>query len=195
MKYSIIFSGLLIISLCNFSCGHKQVLPDRRLITEIIVETIIQDSLDSSIFINTNLVNRYSYQQEFDNDLDHIPPPPRNDKGEPFVFCFYKSITENSLGFNQLDSSFVAEQVLRNRNINLELKILPQNYKFKSIPVFNNNGLRFYNFLVPLFNIKKDLAIVEYDYECPGCGNGRIAVFRKIKGEWIKTESFRTWIN
>ena len=184
-----------MLSLILVSCERKIVIPDRELITNIIVETIIQDSLDSSIFINTNLVNRYSYQQQFDGESGYFPPPPRNEKGEPFVFNFYKSNKENLLGFNQFDFLFVTEQTVRNKDITLEIKLLPNHYKFKSIPVLNHNGTKFYNFLVPLFNIKKDLAIVEYDYKCPGCGNGRIVFFRKIKGKWIKVKAFDTWTN
>lgn len=195
VKSIIIFIELLITFLILESCEQKQVIPDREQITKIIVETIRQDSLDNNILINTNLVNRYSYKQEFDSKLGYMPPPFRTEKGKPFVFNFYKSSKEDSLGFNQSDSIFVTEQTAKNKDIALVLNILPDNYRFKSIPAFKNKEPKFYNFLIPLFNRKNDFAIVEYDYHCLGCGNGRIVFFRKMKDKWIKVKAFDTWLN
>jgi len=106
------------------SCEHRQVIPDKEEITKIIAETIKQDSLDNKIFINLNLVNRYSYQPDSDRMLRNFPPPPRNEKGEPFLFYYFKSDKENLLGLNQLDSTFVLEQIAINKDISLVLKLL-----------------------------------------------------------------------
>lgn len=194
MKYRIIIIELLIMILILDSCETtKQEIPTREQITEIIIETIKQDSLDNNIPICLNLVNRYIYQMEFNKELDNLPPPPRNKKGEPFVFNFYKSTKDHPLGFNQNDSIFVTKQVARNRDITLEFKIIPANIKVRNVPVLENNELRLYKFLIPLFNSNKDFAIIEYDYQCASCGHGKIVFFKKTGGKWTKIESFGTW--
>jgi hypothetical protein len=195
VKSTIIFIELILTFILLESCEHKQVIPNKEQITEIIVETIEQDLLDTSILINTNLVNRYNYKQEFVRKLRYLPPPLSIEKGKPFVFNLYKSSKENSLGFSQSDSIFVTEQTAENKNIALVQNILPVNYRFKSMPIFENKEQKYYSFLIPLFNLKNDFAIVEYDYRCPGCGKGRIVFFRKIKDKWIKVKAFNTWLN
>jgi hypothetical protein len=193
MKYRIIFIGLLIMILILDSCENKQQIPTRGQITEIIIETIKQDSLDINIPICLNLVNRYNYQLEYDKELGYLPPPPRNKKGEPFAFKLYKSTNDNFSGFNQKDSLFIAKQVDVNKDLTLDLKVIPKDFKIKNVPVVKNKELRLYKFLVPLFNYNQDFAIVEYDFQCAGCGYGVIVFFKKIDGKWIKMESFGTW--
>ena len=193
MKYRIIFIGLLVMILILDSCETKQRIPTREQITEIIIETIKQDSLDINIPICLNLVNRYIYQLQYDKDLGYFPPPLRNMKGQPFVFNLYKLTKDNYLGFNQTDSIFVSKQVISNKDITLDLKTIPKNIKIKNVPVIKNNEQRLYKFLIPLFNSNKDFAMVEYDYQCAGCGYGIIVFFRKIGGKWTKMESFGTW--
>ncbi len=195
MKYRILFVELLILILILDSCETKQALPNREQITEIITETIKQDSLDINIPICLNLVNRYIYQQEYNKESGYLPPPPRNKNGEPFVFKFYKSTKDNSNGLNQKDSIFVANQVESNKDIAIEVKTIPKYIKIKNVPVLKNNEMRLYKFLIPLFNSTNDFAMVEYDFQCAGCGYGTIVFFRKIGGKWIKVESLRTWMN
>jgi hypothetical protein len=175
------------------SCETNTKTPTKEQITEIIAETIRQDSLDTNIPVCLNLVNRYIYQQEYDNKFGYLPLPPRNKQGEPFVFRLYKSTKKNSLGFNQKDSLFVTRQINRIKDLTLELKILPKNIRAKNVPAFKNNEPRMYKFLVPIFNIEKDFAIVEYDFQCANCGYGIIVYLRKINDKWIKIESFVTW--
>lgn len=193
MKFRIIFIGLLAMILILDSCETKQQIPTREQITEIIIETIKQDSLDLNIPICLNLVNRYNYQREYDEELRNLPPPPRNKNGQPFAFELYKSMNTDSLGFNLKDSLFIAKQVDANKDLILELRVVPKCFKIKNVPIYNNNELRLYKFLLPLFNSNKDFAIVEYDYQCADCGYGIIVFFRKIGGKWTKMESFRTW--
>ena len=99
------------------SCETKQQIPTKQQISEIIIETIKQDSLDINIPICLNLVNRYIYQLQYDKDLGYLPSPPRNKKGESFVFKFHKLTKDNSLGFNQTDSIFVSKQVINNKDL------------------------------------------------------------------------------
>ena len=175
------------------SCGTRQKIPTRNQITEIVLETILQDSLDINIPISLNLVNRYIYQQEYDKELGYLPEPTRNKKGEPFVFKLYKSTKDNSLGFNQNDSLFVANQLVENKDVTLELKIIPKDININIVPVLENNEKKLYKFLIPLFNKNKDFAIVEYDFQCADRGYGIIVFFKKINGKWIKMKSFGTW--
>jgi len=196
MKSIILFIELLLMIIVFESCEHnRQVIPDRIEITKIIVETIKQDTLDNTIFINQNLTNRYNYQQEFDSVMGYLPPPPRNEKGEPFVFNYYKSNKVKLLGFNLSDSLSIIDQIAKNKNITLVYDLLPINYRFKNSPLFKNNGAKLYNFLIPIFNRKMDFAIIEYDYQCTGCGKGRIVFFRKVAGKWMKVKAFNTWMN
>jgi len=193
MKYRIIFIGFLIIVLILDACKNKQQIPNREQITEIILETIKQDSLDINIPICINIVNRYIYQQEYNKDLGYLPPPSRNKKGEPFVFKYYKSTDNDSLGFIQTDSIFIVEQIVSNKNISLDLKIVPRDIKIKNISVDNYKEQRLYKFLLPLFNKNHDFALVEYDFQCTSCGYGILVFLKKINGKWIKIKSFGTW--
>ena len=177
------------------SCVTNTKVPTNEQITVIIVETIRQNSLDTNIPICLNLVNRYIYQQQYDKRLGYFPPPPRNKQGEPFVFGLYKSTKDDSLGFNQKDSLFVARQINDNKDITLEVNIIPNNIKTRNVSALNNNELKLYTFLVPVFNRKKDFAIVEYDSKRAGDGFGVIVYLRKINGKWIKMKSFSTWKN
>ncbi|MBK9936318.1 MAG: hypothetical protein IPP05_19900 [Cytophagaceae bacterium] len=194
MKYKIIFIGLLAMIIILDSCETKQQIPTREQITEIIIETIKQDSLDINLPICLNLVNRYNYQLEYDKELGFLPPPPRNEKGVPFAFKLYNSTNDNFQGFNQKDSLFIVKQVDVNKDLTLDLKLIPNDFKIKNVSVVKNNELRLYKFLIPLFNRNNDFATVEYDYQCADCGFGKIVFFRKIGGKWTKIKSFGTWI-
>ena len=147
----------------------------------------------TNIPICLNLVNRYNCQLQYNKEIGYIPPPPRNKQGEPFVFALYKSMAKIPLGFDNKDSTFVARQINNNKDVTLELKIIPGNIKIKDVSSLKNNESRLYTFLVPVFNRNKDFAIVEYDSMHVGYGHGTIVIFRKINGKWIKIKSFRTW--
>ena len=193
MKLHTKFFIMLVMILLLYSCEPSSNIPTKEQITEIIVETIRQDSLDTNIPICLNLVNRYIYQQEYDKKLGYLPPPPRNRQGQPFVFSLYKSTEDTSLGFIQKDSLFVARQINSNKDITLDSKILPKEIKAKNIHTLKKNDRGWYEFLVPVFNRNKDFAIVEYDYQCAGCGKGRIVFFKKVNRNWIIVEAFNTW--
>lgn len=175
------------------SCGTKQQIPTSEEITEIIIETIKQDSLDINIPVCLNLVNRYIYEPQYDKDLGYFPPPPRNKNGEPFVFSMHKLTKGDSLGFHQTDSVFISKQIISNKDICLDLESIPKNIKIKNVPVLKNNEEGLYKFLIPLFNSNKDFVIVEYDYQSVCCGYGVMIFFKKIDGKWIKIDSFGTW--
>ena len=175
------------------SCNTKEQIPTRKQITEIIIETIKLDSLDVEIPICVNLVNRYMFQLEYNKDLGYLPPPPRNKKGEPFVFLRFKLTNKDSFGFNQMDSVFIAEQIDNNKNVSLDLKNVPNDIKIKNVSVDDYKEQRMYKFLLPLFNKNNDFAIVEYDFQCAGCGYGVIVYLKKVNSRWIKIKSFGTW--
>ena len=192
MKLSTVFIALLVMTMIC-SCMSSPEMPSKVEITEIIVETIRQNSLDTNVPICLNLVNRYNCQLQYNKEFGYVPPPPRNKQGEPFVFALYKSMNRIPLGFDNKDSTFVARQINSNKDVTLELKILPKNIKFKDVSALKNNESRLYTFLVPVFNKNKDFAIVEYDSKRVGYGHGTIVIFRKINGKWIKIKSFRSW--
>jgi len=185
----------LFLLVAIFSCCKpKNEIPDVQLITDIIYETIKQNSLDTSIIISSNLVNRYIYHLEIDSVLGYLPPPPGNKNGEPFVFSKYLSDdTIASLGFRLEDSIFIAKQILLNKDIIINTNRIPDNIKFEDIQVLDYGKQNIYIFLVPVFNEDKNLAIVEYEYRSVCCGYGVIVYFRKIENKWIKRDSFRAW--
>jgi hypothetical protein len=131
---------------------------------------------------------------EIDSVFGYIPPPPRNRNGEPFIFSKYLSYdTIASLGFKQVDSIFIAKQILLNKDIMLDTNRIPNNIKFENIPLLNYRKQNIYIFLIPIFNKNKNLAIVEYEFQSVCCGYGVIVYFRKIENKWIKIDSFGTW--
>lgn len=194
MRYCYLIVLSTFINSLLLCCKPKQEIPDTTLITDIIAETIEQDSLNKSIPISYNLVNRYIYKLERDTLIEYLPPPPRNKNGEPFVFSKYFDDSVSPLKFNQADSIFIAQQILLNKNIKLDISRIPDNIKIKSFPVLDRKGQDIYIFLVPLFNKDKSLAMVEYDYDSSCCGYGRIVFFRRVGNQWIKVATFGTWI-
>ena len=195
MKFKINTFGILIITLILNSCNTNQKIPTIEQITEIIIETIKQDSLDNEIPININLVNLFIYQPQYDSELGEIPPIGIGKMGKPFSFKKHRSTKDYLLGFNQEDSIFVVRQIKSNKNISLVLESIPDNIRVSNSSVDKNNELRLFQFYIPLFNLNNDFAVVEYDYQNASSGYGRIIYFKKINGKWTKVESFGTWMS
>jgi hypothetical protein len=186
MRYYYLIAHLMFFVSLLLCCKPKYEIPDIALITDLITETIKQDSFDISKPINSNLINRYIYTPKRDSLGEYLPMPIRNENGEPFLFNKYFKDPASSIQFNQSDSIFVALQILLNKDIKIDTNRIPDNIKIEDFLVFDYNRQDVYIFLVPLFNKEKNLAIVQYDYRCGDCGYGRIIFFRKIKNQWIK---------
>jgi hypothetical protein len=180
---------LILLTLGISSCVPNNKIPDRSELTNLIVETIRQDTLDTNIPIDLKLEDRYNYQLEFDKRFGYLPPPPHNKKGYAFVFGFYKSEIGDSLGFNAEDSIFVADQINKNTNILLDAKQLPRNiHTYNSLTDKEKGGKR-YKFLIPLVNRDKTFALVEYEISESDGGYSCIVFFRKNRNEWSKMMS------
>ncbi|MGC3945530.1 MAG: hypothetical protein QM762_13605 [Chryseolinea sp.] len=168
-------------------------IPNNEEISNLIVETIRQDSLDRTIPTDINVINRYNYRQQYHKELGYIPPPPRSVDGEPFVFGRYKSTMMDTMGFNENDSVFVAYQIQKNKDIVLERDVLPGDILTYNSQVQESGEQKSYQFLVPLVNKSKTFAIVEYELNCSGCGYGRYVGLGRVGDKWIKVGSFDTW--
>jgi len=191
-KHLLIVPILFLMTIQSCTNTNKDI-PDVKEISEVIYQTIIQDSLNISWPINLNLGNRYIYELEKDSVLGYIPSPPGDKKGEPFVFSRYLGDTSVSLGFSPDDSIFISNQILLNRDIVIDTNFIPDSIKFENIPVMNYKKQNLYVFLIPIFNKNRTRVIVEYEYRSVCCGYGVIVFFQKVNNKWIKINSFGTW--
>jgi hypothetical protein len=204
MKQIIFAFGLLILIGIDFSCKPKKNLADIGLISELINETIKQDSLKSNVPINIQLTDYYLYVElQNISSNDGAPPPPRyiNSKGEePFEFDDFKRELKFVINYStsKEDSLFVINQITTNKNIRVDTNKIDKRFLYKD---FSRLGFRdkwkdkIYFFRIPILNKAKNVAIIEYDYFCVRCGHGREVILKKINNKWILVKSTSTWIN
>ena len=205
MKTRYFFAGITIILLTYNSCATKNDIPDTKLINEILIETIKQDSLDTSLPLSNKLINYFIYTIKIERNSDiefppPPPPPPSNKIGEPLTLHYFRLNMEKLIGYriSDEDSLFFERQISNFKNIELD------SIKFKDIIRVEDNIHRrldkyrsreVYEFLIPLFNHDKTIVWVEYNHRCPACGHGRMVIFRKINNSWSTIDSYTTWRN
>ena len=206
MKFLGISLGVLLI-LIGFSCKSKIDLPNVQLITDLIDETLLQDSLNSSVPINIQLVDYYLYIEPKLNNLrsDSIvpPPPPRypNKIGEePIDFDSYRRELKYVLDYsiNSEDSLFFINQVTLNKKVLIDSNRIDKRFIIKNFSCLNFRDKwkdEIYFFKLPILNKDKNIAIIEYDYYCSGCGHGQEVILKKLNNKWILIQSIRTWTN
>jgi hypothetical protein len=191
----------------GFSCKSKKGLPDVDMITDIVNETVKQDSLITSVPINIQLSDYYLYlDQSFirsNRDTIEPPPPPpfMNNKGEyPFEFRDYKSELKYVLYYSTSieDSLYIVDQVTLNKKVILDSNRIDKRYTIKNFTRRNYRDKwkdKIYFFKIPLLNSDKSIAIIEYDYLCASCGHGREVILKKINNKWTLVQSITTWRN
>ena len=179
---------------CEFSS------PDNTLISEIIIETIKQDSLDTTVPIISKLVNYYFYNIDFSSESGTPPPPPpppSAEKGTPLTLQYFRLNQQKTIGYTitTSDSLYFERQMNNAKNVELDstkfLNIIP----FKNVTQNKSRSREYYEFLLPLFNSDESIVWVQYNYRCPACGYGRMAIFKKSNKEWLKINSYATWMN
>jgi hypothetical protein len=183
--------------LAYFGCKTNLGLPDNQLVTQIIMETIKQDSLDRSLSISKELINYFLYkvEPEKNNDTIYPPPPPPPaffEKGKPLALYYFRLNQQKIIGYNisKEDSINFERQISNKKNIELDTAQLKEILQLR-----NQNKTEFYEFLLPLFNRDKTLAWVEYNHRCTACGEGKMVIFRKTNNRWLKIASYWTWEN
>lgn len=62
---------------------------------------------------------------------------------------------------------------------------------------FRNKGVdRIYSFTVPVFFRNDTYCLFYYDYGCGNlCGEGQVAIYKKVKGKWVKWSILSSWIS
>lgn len=62
---------------------------------------------------------------------------------------------------------------------------------------FRNKGVdRIYSFTVPIFFRNDTYCLFYYDYGCGNlCGEGQVAIYKKVKGKWVKWSILSSWIS
>jgi hypothetical protein len=199
MNRRYILSGFFLSILVSIGCSKKPDIPDVKLMTELIKETIIQDSLDRTRPLNDLLINYYIYEmQKVPGEDDYYPPPPLGPKGEPFVISRLRLNLKwiNNYIISSDDSVSIIQQVNLNKNIKIKKKDFGSLIQIKNIPFFDNgysHRENTFSFLIPIFNNDRSLAWIEYNFNCASCGYGKVVLFRKINNKWIKVDSYVTW--
>jgi hypothetical protein len=199
-------AGFFIILVFVFSCktnSHNIDIPDNHLISDLIIETIKQDSLDTSIPIISDLVNYYFYSPEVrkDSDLEipppPPPPPPSDEKGEPLALQYFRLNQERIIEYTitASDSLYFERQFNNAKNIVLDSARLKDIIPFENVSQNKLRSREYYEFLLPLFNYDKSMVWVQYNYHCPACGHGGMVIFKKINNKWVKINSYPTWEN
>jgi len=86
-------------------------------------------------------------------------------------------------------------QIRDGKDIELDKERLLQKFNLNLVSNTEARPDYLHIFLLPLFNKKNDLAIVEYDRFCGyRCAEGRIVFLNKVNAQWIITKSQTTWI-
>jgi len=201
-KQILLAFGLSILVVIVFSCKPKDNLPDISLISEIMNETIKQDSLWSSIPISAQLGDYYMYIEPEKVSSDSAPPPQfANSKGEiPYEFDVLKSKLKYFLNYStsKEDSLFVIDQISKIKNIKIDTNKIDKRFVYKDL---SQAGFRdkwkdeIYVFRIPIFNTAKNMAIIEYDLFCAGCGHGQEVILKKVDLKWVVVKSILTWAN
>jgi hypothetical protein len=170
------------------------------MITELIKETVVQDSLEKESFISNKLLNYYIYHPEKDSETGlFYALPKRNGNENPFIMEFVRKDLKKNIGYYLTieDSIFIVEQVYKNKNILLDSINFNEELNVSSITskVAKEKHKRLYVFAIPIFNHAETIVWVGYDCYCSECGYGRVVIFRKINNRWLKSFSFDTWIS
>jgi len=206
-RYLLLGITFLIFSCKNDTAKEKDI-PDNQLISEIIIETIKQDSLDTSVPMSNRLISYYNYTENIEKNSDlefpppppPPPPPPTDDNGKPLNLHYFRLYQERLIGYTITteDSIFFERQCANTQNIELD------SIRFKDIIRVEDNTRRkpgklrsreIFEFSIPLFNSEKNLVWVEYNKRCPACGYGRMVIFKKTKNAWLGIASYETWTN
>jgi hypothetical protein len=201
MKVRYLLEGMIFILLTCTTCTTENDVPDNNLISDIIKETIKQDSLDTSLSLSNQLINYYLYTPN-KNSSNKLPEvlPPRNEKGDLFAFNFIRVNLKSSIGYfvTHEDSLYFANQINRNKNITLDSIRFSDIIRVKNVSYLNVNvskHKKMYFFSIPILNHEKTIAWVTYDYYCNACGYGRLVILKKVNKKWLKTTSYTTWRN
>ena len=203
MKILYLFSIVIFLLLGCKTKTETSSIPDDNLIYEIIIQTIILDSLDTSLPVISKLGNYYLYRTEFKRDstleFPPPPPPPLSEKGEPLIFEYFRLNMEKLIGYSitLTDSVFIQKQI-NSHPIELDSNKLRnviqiENMEQKGLETYRNK--KYYKFLIPLFNHDKSIVWTRYDYHCPACGYGKLVILKRTNNTWQKVDSFITWIN
>jgi hypothetical protein len=187
----------------NYETGQCEFMtPENSIITEIIIETIKQDSLDISHPIISKLVNYYFYKIDIPKDYDlkfppPPPPPPSNEKGVPLTLQYFRPNQEKTISYTitLADSLYFERQMNNAKNVELDSMRLKDIIPFIDITRSKVRSREFYEFVIPLFNYDNSIAWVQYNFRCPTCGYGRMVVFKKTNNVWLKINSYPTWMN
>jgi hypothetical protein len=199
MKARYFFAGIILILFTFNNCATKNDIPDNKLINEIIIETIKQDSLDTSLPMSNKLINYYILKFETNSELES-PLLSRNKKGEPLVIEYFRKRQKFYTGYtiSSKDSIFIERQIDNAKNIRLDSIRFKDIIKVKDITNWTDDKYRearIYRFLMPIFNCDKTLAWIEVDYHCHSCGGGYMVILKKENDKWKKIKSYRTWMN
>jgi hypothetical protein len=199
MNKRYLLSGLGLCIIIFHGCFNRPEHTDYELMTELIRETVIQDSLDREIPINSLLVNYYIYElQKVPNEENYYPPPPRGPNGEPFIISRIRSELKSTANYRITteDSLSFIKQVTSIKDIKITKKDFSSIIKINNIPFWNHRihqEQKTFSFLIPIFNDDKTLAWVEYFFNCSSCGYGKNVLFRKINNKWVIIDSYVTW--
>ena len=62
---------------------------------------------------------------------------------------------------------------------------------------FRNKGVdRIYSFTLPIFFRNDNYCLFYYDYGCGSlCGEGQVAIYKKVKGKWVKWSVLSSWVS
>lgn len=153
--------------------------------------------------LNSDAINENHIYESLDNVLDR-----------QIYFCANCDSTmlaESDSLFSDADKEFIKMQYQNSIHFVLDPKLLKDKKlietvktKFNSIKELKEYGEkliekyhRICTIQLPLFNLKKDLAIVQFSYYCGGlCGEGGTYIFKlNKKGKWEYYQTIEEWIS
>lgn len=209
---------LFLILILAFSCKKNSEKMEVRPKDETldlkyeVLNDLISDELkdDSLMAVNEKFISNYVYNisskkiylHSKSNNTDEPPPPPNLG-----INLDYDSI------FLQKDSAYYTQQIkvlsdfkFNKNGIRKKLDYTSDEELYKIHQIKSGNfwtefDKRYKNkcirtFSVPFFNEDKTVCFVQNSTSCgPLSGGGNTAIYKKIKGKWMRIRTFDTWVS
>lgn len=199
-KTLFIFTFLIVVS-----CGNNKTEyvfdSEKTDNTNKIIQTLISNKnlnvFNSSIPVCKELIGNAIYEPIPINGIIKFPP-----KKYKFIRIneLLQKEVDGKVFFNPKDSTFIANQNLNPKKINIDIKILPKvkitTLKEQKLKIKNSEQINFYLINIPIFSSDNNKAYIEVDKICSGeCGYGTEIYLEKLNGKWKIIKSKLSWIN
>ena len=183
---------ILIILLTSCNLTHQQgELKDAALVTHLIEQFILTDSLNQYGFVITELRHYEHYDLKYtDGGIRHPSPGSSYKWKNETSLIEYIDLTEYF--DDSISSQHVKSQIMSSKEYaeSIDLSSLGE----VTLGANFEDTLSWYLFYLPIFNIDSSAVYIQYDHFDNGYEDGNAAVFIKKDDEWVYYKFLLGWI-